>query len=196
MIPQHLLESSFVPMSGTPGDPGEISRLKAFYGERNKAAQDATQWYDRMQLEKETLEKNSDLAWAKFNWEKEWEPKKFYAGLDLQRDQLNWEEDYQQSLMDLQQSQNDIAMSYLDNYASGLGSREDNSFSPYGNDPAYPTTVYGEGYQQTGSEEFDWYSEKYAPQGLYRNDYYDYEPFSASDWYGSQSDYDITYGWD
>ena len=134
MIPQHLLESSFVPTSTTPNDPGELGRMKAFYSERNKAAQAATQWQDQMDLEREKLESESELGWAQFNWQKEWEPEKFYAGLDFEREQFDFKKSAWGAEFDEMREQNEQAMDFMRSYRPGGGGGSGNDPFGSGND--------------------------------------------------------------
>lgn len=198
MIPQHLLESSFVPTSPTPNDPGQLLREKAFYGERNKAAQAATQWEDQMSLEREKLEADSELGWAKFNWQKEWEPEQFYAGLDFSREQFDFKKSSWGAEMDEMRGQNKMAMDFMSKFGPGGGDDPNSGFG----------AVYGEGYFGEGGEGYtgsgrssgDVYDPgAYQSAGLSGGDYQDFGLSGYGDsekkWYDDQVDDDIEYGW-
>lgn len=181
-IPQHLLESSFVPTSTTPNDPGELSRMKAFYSERNKAAQAATQWYDRLQLEKETSEANQELAWARFEWEKKWEPEKFYAGLDLQQQGLDLQRDQFSWTKEQQNYQNSMAQDWLSQLMGRGGYGQFGTGSGMmGSDSGDPYTVYGEDYFEPGGEGYSgsFENEDYNFGGI---DYYNLSGLNDQTW--------------
>ena len=184
-VPQHLLETSFTPTSYRPNDPGEIGREKAFYSERNKAAQAATQWQDQMDLEEKRLEGESELAWAKFDWQKEWEPEKYYAGLDFAKSELAFRRSSTNADRQAQADQSRMAMDFMEDFssqASGGGSGYyggggwNVGVRPGGGGGSSPATVYGEGY-------FDQGGEGYTGGGSY-SDYGGYD-FSGIDYYNT-----------
>lgn len=152
--------------------------MKAFYSERNKAAQAATQWEDQMALEKEQMESQSELAWAKFNWEKEWGPEKFYAGLDFQQSSFDTEMDFRKSSweseMDEAKKQNELAASKINEIDfSRIGDRDEDDYSV--------ATVYGSDYFNPGGEGYD-YTSSYDDTTYAGIDYYNQSGLNQGTW--------------